>query len=152
LIRKMPSAACRRGEAQHRTSRKDGINVSDDQPLIQVRRQPGDWRLAAYRLADISRMRWDYIGGGIQRRSQWHVYGFVMCDAMASGRIAHSCKHGPPPHKVKVCITKKYNEKVWPLILAKVGAKPEPRRAKRRRQRAERRAARENTGLHEEGQ
>jgi hypothetical protein len=35
----------------------------------------------------------------------------------------------------------KYNEKVWPLVLAKVGPKPEPRRAKRRGLRAERRAA-----------
>jgi hypothetical protein len=115
--------------------------VSEDTPVIQVRRQPGDWRLAAYRFADISRMRWGYISGGIARRSQWHVYGYVMCDGMLSGKIAHSCKHGPPPHKVKVCITKKYNEKAWPLILAKAGPKPEPRRAKRRRLRAERRAA-----------
>jgi hypothetical protein len=68
----------------------------------------------------------------------------VMCDGMQSGRLAHSCKHGPPPHKVKVCITRKYNEKAWPLILAKVGPKPEPRRAKWRRLRAERRAARAN--------
>src|SRR5688572_22738749 len=110
-----------------------------DAAIIQVRRQPGDWRLAAYRLSDATRMRWGYISGGIGRRSQWHVYAYVMCDGMLSGKIAHSCKHGPPPHKVKVCVTKKYNEKVWPLILAKVGPKPEPRRAKRRRLRAERR-------------
>jgi hypothetical protein len=101
--------------------------------IVKVRRQPGHWRLADYRLSDVARLRWDYIGGGIQQRSAWHVYGYVMCDAMLSGKIAHSCKHGPPPHRVKVCITKKYNEDVWPLILAKVGPKPEPRRRKRRR-------------------
>jgi hypothetical protein len=56
-----------------------------------------------------------------------------MRDGMLSGKIAHSCKHGPPPHKVKVCITKKYNEKVWPPVLSKVGPKPEPRRMRRRR-------------------
>jgi hypothetical protein len=113
-----------------------------DAAIVQVRRQPGDFRLAAYRLSDISRVRWDYVGGGLRRRSQWHVYGFVLCDGMISGRIAHSCKHGPPPHKVKVCITMKHNEKIWPLILAKAGPKPEPRRRKWRRLRAERRAAR----------
>lgn len=101
--------------------------------IVKVRRQPGDWRLAEYRLADVRRLRWDYIGGGIQRRSQWHAYGYAMCDGMIGGRIAHSCRHGPPPHRVKVCITKKYNEAVWPLILEKVGPKPEPRRRKRRR-------------------
>jgi hypothetical protein len=104
--------------------------------IIKVRRQPGHWRLADYRLSDVSRIRWDYVGGGIQRRSQWHVYGYVMCDAMLSGKIAHSCRHGPPPHRVKVCITKKYNEDVWPLIVEKVGPKPEPRRRKGRRRKA----------------
>jgi hypothetical protein len=93
--------------------------------------------LADYRLSDVARLRWDYIGGGIQQRSAWHVYGYVMCDATLSGKIAHSRKHGPPPHRVKVCITKKYNEDVWPLILTKVGPKPEPRRRKRRRLRAQ---------------
>lgn len=101
-------------------------------PVVQVRRQPGDWRLAAYRLADVSRMEWGYIGGGLKRRTQWHVYGFVMCDGMISGKVGHSCKHGPPPHKIKVCITKKYNEKVWPAISEKVGPRPMPRRQQRR--------------------
>src|SRR5687767_7034922 len=47
-------------------------------------------------------MRWDYIGGGIGPRSQWRVYAYVMCDAMLSGKIAHSCKHGPPPHNLRL--------------------------------------------------
>jgi hypothetical protein len=101
--------------------------------LVQVRRQPGDWRLAAYRLSDIARLRWDFVGGGIRRKSQWHVYGFVMCNGMVHGRIAHSCAHGPPPHRIKVCITRKYNEKIWPLISTKVGPKPLPRRRRRSR-------------------
>jgi hypothetical protein len=110
-----------------------------------VRRQPADRRLADYRLADVSRLRWDYIGGGKRQKSQWHVYGFVMCDGMIDGKVAHSCQHGPPPHKIKVCITKKYNEKIWPVISEKVGVKPEPRKqkrnAKRRRRRERKRLA-----------
>jgi hypothetical protein len=110
-------------------------SVSSASDIVRVRRQPGHWRLADYRLSDVSRMRWGYIGGGLRRRTQWHVYGFVMCDAMVSGKLGHSCKHGPPPHRIKVCITKKYNEKIWPKIAEKVGPKPIPRRQQRRMRR-----------------
>jgi hypothetical protein len=104
--------------------------------ILKVRRQPSHRRLADYCLSEVSGLRWDYISGGTRRRTQWHVYGFVKCDGMLSGKLAHSCRHGPAPHKVKVCVTKKYNEKVWPLILKRVGPKPMPRRARRRLQRA----------------
>jgi hypothetical protein len=105
----------------------------DDEMLIaQVRRQPGDWRLARYELGRISGLRWSFVGGGIQRRTQWHVYGYVRCNEMIDGRVAHSCRHGPPPHDIKVCVTKKYNEKIWPKILDIVGPKPMPRRQARR--------------------
>jgi hypothetical protein len=56
-----------------------------------------------------------------------HVYGYVLCDGMIDGELAHSCRHGPPPHEIKVCITKKHNEQVWPHILQIVGPKPEDR-------------------------
>jgi hypothetical protein len=35
---------------------------------------------------------------------------------MIAGDLAHSCEHGPPPHRIKVCITKKGNEKFWRTI------------------------------------
>jgi hypothetical protein len=110
--------------------------------LVNVRRRPADRLRADYRLSDISRMRWDYISGGLSRRSQWHVYGYVMCDAKISGKVAHSCKHGPPPHKIKICVTKKHNENIGPLISEKVGPKPMPRRSKRRLKRLRRRLKR----------
>ena len=100
--------------------------------IVQVRRQPGDWRLARYDLTKITELRWGFIGGGIQRRAQWHVYGFVWCNEKIDGRLAHSCRHGPPPHRIKVCVTKKFNETIWPKILALVGPKPMPRRRRRR--------------------
>jgi hypothetical protein len=101
--------------------------------VVKVRRQPQDWRLADYRLSDVSDLRWSKTSGGTRRKYQLHVYGYVMCDAMLTGKIAHSCRHGPPPHMVKVCITKKYNEGIWSLILEKVGSKPKQRRRKARR-------------------
>lgn len=110
--------------------------MSDQAIIVQVRRQPGDWRLARYDLADMSNLTWGFIGGGIQRRTQWHVYGYVWCNEKIDGRLAHSCRHGPPPHHIKVCVTKKFNEKIWPSILAIVGPKPMPRRQARRLKRS----------------
>jgi hypothetical protein len=48
------------------------------------------------------------------------VHGYVMCDGMIEGELAHACSHGQAPHKIKVCLTKKGYEKVWKHVLAKV--------------------------------
>jgi hypothetical protein len=100
-------------------------HVSGSQPehVVKVRRQPGDYRLATYPLEKVYRMRCDNVGGGIQQRSAMHVYGYVLCNELTGGKLAHSCRHGPPPHEIKVCITKKHNEQVWPRILEMVGPK-----------------------------
>jgi hypothetical protein len=101
--------------------------------IVQVRREPADWRLARYELARISALEWGFTGGGVQRRTQWHVYGYVWCNENIDGRVAHSCRHGPPPHRIKVCLTKKFNEKIWPKIVEIVGPKPPPRRSRKRK-------------------
>jgi hypothetical protein len=49
-----------------------------------------------------------------------------MCDGMIAGELAHSCEHGPPPHRIKVCITKKGNEKFWRTIEEAAPAAPAP--------------------------
>ena len=112
-----------------RTASLDGPQTPPGSPeqsvLVKVRRQPGDYRLATYPLEKVYRMRWDNIGGGIQQRSAMHVYGYVLCNELTGGKLAHSCRHGPPPHEIKVCITKKHNELVWPYILEIVGQKPQ---------------------------
>ena len=105
---------------------------SEQVVLVKVRRQPGDWRIATYELRNVRGLRWDNVGGGIQRGSATHVYGYVFCDGMIEGRLAHSCRHGPPPHEIKVCATKKHNEKVWPHILRIVGPKPERRKRRKK--------------------
>ncbi len=87
-----------------------GIQPIEQPVLVKVRRQPDDWRIATYDLTRVYRLRWDNVGGGVQRGSAMHVYGYVLCDGLIDGELAHSCRHGPPPHEIKVCITKKYNE------------------------------------------
>ena len=77
-------------------------------------------------------MHWDNVSGGVYAHAPQHfVHGYVSCDAMISGEIANSCRHGTGPHTVKICITKKGNEKIWHEVLALAG--PHPALRKRRR-------------------
>ena len=110
--------------------------MNDDTIKVQVRRQPGDWRLARYALEKIEEMQWGRVSGGTNRRSQLHVYGYVWCNEKIDGRIAHSCQHGPPPHRIKVCVTRKFNEDIWDKIIAIAGPKPPTRRQARAIKRA----------------
>jgi plasmid stabilization system protein ParE len=50
------------------------------------------------------------------RANRYYLHGYVWCDGMISGVLAHTCRHGPPPHRIKVCVTKKGNEKFWRAI------------------------------------
>ena len=97
--------------------------------LIEVRRQWNNWKLARYRFTDVEGFNWDNQSGGINAKAnRFYIHAYVMCDAMANGEIAHSCKHGPPPHKVKICITKKGNEAVFQELAALAGPNPNPPR------------------------
>jgi hypothetical protein len=102
--------------------------TSDDHPIVEVRRQWNDYLIARYRLVDVWNLPWDWISGGIgvptPRR---FIHGYVRCNEMLDGELSHSCQHGPPPHEIKVCITKKGNERVWPQVLAKLEADEQQR-------------------------
>ena len=105
-------------------------------PIVWVRRQFNSRKHAAYRLAEVSEWHWSNMSGGIVRRANRHyLHGYVWCDAMIAGRLAHTCQHGPPPHRIKVCVTKKGNEKFWRVIAAAapMDEKPEPRVRRRKR-------------------
>src|SRR5262249_9359163 len=67
--------------------------------VVWVRRQFHHREVAAYDLAKIEGWHQTDVGGGRHARANrryWH--GYVWCDAMIEGSIAHSCTHGPPPH------------------------------------------------------
>jgi hypothetical protein len=94
--------------------------ASSDEQLVWVRRQWNDWRLTQYRLSDITGLRWDNVSGGVKQKApRVFLHGYVFCDEMVPGELSHSCRHGAAPHHVKVCITKKGNEAVWPQLLKK---------------------------------
>jgi hypothetical protein len=90
-----------------------------------VRRQWNDYRSAIYRFAQVEKLCWDYVSGGINAQSpQPFVHGYVWCNQKISGDLAHACIHGPPPHRIKVCLVKKDNENIWNEILSIAGPRP----------------------------
>ena len=75
-----------------------------------VRRQFNDYRDALYKIDDIDGLHWGDVSGGINQRSpRAFLMGYVWCDGMLEGELAHSCAHGRGPHKIKICILKKNN-------------------------------------------
>lgn len=81
--------------------------------IVQVRRQWDDYRIAKYRIDDISGLHWSDESGGVRASApRAFIHGYVLCNGMIEGELAHSCSHGPPPHQVKVCITKKKGVKL----------------------------------------
>lgn len=83
-----------------------------EQETVRVRRGPQDSFIAEYRLCDVWGLHYDCVTGGIGvPTNRTYLFGYVQCDAMIAGELAHSCSHGPPPHRIKVCITKTGNDK-----------------------------------------
>ena len=88
-------------------------------PVVWVRRRSNNRRSrrAAYRIADVTGLHWASQSGGQRRRvTRPYLHGYVWCDAMITGVVGHSCRHGPPPHHIKVCITKIDNRRIWPEL------------------------------------
>ncbi|MFD5828119.1 hypothetical protein [Lentzea sp. NPDC060358] len=76
-----------------------------DETVVWVRRQWNNTLSAGYRLADVSEPHWSEFSGGTQTRAnRFYVHAYVMCDAAVEGEVAHSCRHGRGPHRIKVCI------------------------------------------------
>ena len=90
---------------------------------IVVRRQWNDWREAVYRINDISGLHWSEVSGGVQAVApRPFLHGYVMCDGMTSGELAHSGTHGNCPHRIKVCILKGRNtQEVYQRLAAQAG-------------------------------
>ncbi|WP_375414688.1 hypothetical protein [uncultured Bradyrhizobium sp.] len=105
--------------------RDEAALAAEPGPIVWVRRQFDDHRHAAYRMQDMRGWHWSNISGGVQHRAnRYYLHAYVMCDGMIAGELAHSCEHGPPPHRIKVCITRKGNEKFWHTIRENTPAAP----------------------------
>jgi hypothetical protein len=98
---------------------------NDNHSKVYIRRQWNDWRIGSVQLSQIEGLHWDDYSGGVWKRApQLFIHGYVYCTDV-DGEISHSCLHGPPPHRIKVCVVKKDNApRVFEMLLAIVGPKP----------------------------
>jgi hypothetical protein len=103
-----------------------GNAAMDPRFHVVVRRQWNDWRTAKYLIEDVEEPHWDSTSGGVQARSpRAFIHGYVRCNAMLEGELAHSCAHGEGPHRIKVCVTKGDNDPtVYAQLLGKAGPNP----------------------------
>jgi hypothetical protein len=101
------------------------VNDGSGIDVIVVRRHWNDWRSATYRRTDVSELHWTGVSGGVRvPLPAPFVHGYVLCDGMISGELAHSCAHGPPPHRISVCVLKIDNPKLWRDIEREIGPRP----------------------------
>ncbi len=93
---------------------------------VVVRRHPGDWRTAVYRVSDVRGFRWDNVSGGVQRRTpRVLLFAYVDCTEAVNGAVAHSGMHRPCPHSIKVVIQQNDNGRALYRRLADLaGPKP----------------------------
>jgi len=98
------------------------------EPLVTVRRQWNNPATAEYRLSAIGGIHWDSVSGGVGAQApRPFLHGYVMCDEAVSGAVSHSCRHGPPPHRIKVCIVKRDNSPaVLRALEEKMGRQSKP--------------------------
>ena len=87
--------------------------------FVSVRRHPTNRKTAAYRLYDVDGLHWSSSSGGVRRpHGHMTLYGYVLCDGAVEGEVDRSCRHGPPPHRMRVCLPKSCNKDAWKAILA----------------------------------
>jgi hypothetical protein len=85
--------------------------MSSIDECVVVRRQWNDrQRQGSVRLADMDDFKWSSISGGVQAPSpRPFIHAYIRCDSLLEGEVGHTCRHGPPPHRIKVCIVRKDN-------------------------------------------
>jgi hypothetical protein len=86
----------------------------DEKTPITIRRNWNGSDQGTATLAALSGFHWAQTGGGdlrgfarVSPRPMVHAY--VWCDAVDGLDYAHSCMHGPPPHRINVVIVAKDN-------------------------------------------
>lgn len=94
--------------------------------LVSVRRQWNSWEIAQVYVGDLGNPLWDIESGGVKETApEAYLYGYIWCDAIVSGSVAHSCLHGTAPHSIKVCILRKDNApRIYNHFAEQAGPKP----------------------------
>jgi hypothetical protein len=78
---------------------------------LYVRRQWNDYRVGEVSLDAFDDPHWRSRSGGVRASSpRPFIHGYICCDGLTGGEIAHSCTHGTGPHWILVCVVKKDND------------------------------------------
>ena len=86
--------------------------TDSEREIVYVRRQWSDWRIGTVPLDALWDFHWRSESGGVRISSPRPFnHARMFCTALIEGEIAHTCEHGPPPHEILVCFTKKDNGK-----------------------------------------
>ena len=87
-----------------------GSDNSIPENLITVRRHWRDSQKGQVHINKLTNLRFESVSGGVGVMApRRFLHGYILCTDLVSGEIAHSGRHGPPPHEIIVCITKKDN-------------------------------------------
>jgi hypothetical protein len=87
---------------------------------VMVRRRCGDKQRAIYRVEDIAELHMQEVNGAVAKHSELH--GYVWCDALLQGELAHECARGSGAHRIKVCVLQKDNSPViYQQMLDRIG-------------------------------
>ena len=78
--------------------------LGHDEMLVQVRCAWNAWRTAEVRVSDLEKIHWLQPAGA--PRPLLHAY--VDCNKLVSGRIPHDCGGASSPHKLLICVLKRY--------------------------------------------
>jgi hypothetical protein len=98
------------------------------EPVVLIRRHWSDYMVGAVLLSSLDGLHMDTQSGGYEGgfgvvASRPFLHGYVYCTEIISGEVGHSCRHGPPPHRIKVCIVQMDNDR---KLYAELRRKVEP--------------------------
>lgn len=97
---------------------------AEKDPLVTVCRHPKDWQRGSVRLSKMDVSGYDCVSGGVQVPfPRPMMVAYIECTDVEDGEVAHSCSHGPAPHRIKVAITKKHNEHLYQRLEWRIRAK-----------------------------
>jgi hypothetical protein len=106
-----------------------------NEPIVYVRRHWSDYLIGTVRLSSLDGLHMDTKSGGYEGgfgvvASRPFLHGYILCTDVVTGAVGHSCRHGPPPHRIKICITQVDNDR---RLYAELRRKVEPNWRKRNR-------------------
>ena len=102
--------------------------AANNELIVYVRRHWADHLVGAVRVSSLDGLHMDSKSGGNKRgfgvvAPRPFLHGYIQCTDVITGAVGHSCRHGPPPHRIKVCIVQRDNDR---KVYAELRRKVEP--------------------------